>query len=353
MKLKYQNHFLYLFFLSALLSFSSASAISLPKDQSFHSDYDLEWIYFVGHYTLENQQEVGMELSFFRAKILDKKSKSNLIVYPVHFAISDFSNKMHYNSQILGRSIGGLASFDQNTIRIENFMIEMNSDGIYHISAKPKDSSMIAVDLQLSVNLGNKLYHGDKGLSIKSLLDPKFRSNYYSITRIPTNGSITLKGKSYKIAPNQISWLDHEWSTAGLSDKDNSWDWIGLTLDDGTDWMAFRFRKDKSSQSETFASKFVKGKISTYDPNSDIIFEPNGLKIWRSSSTNKSYPMEWKLSSSSEDLNLVIMPIFEQQEFDARISSGLAYWEGGVIVQGTRNGKKVNGKGYLELKGYK
>lgn len=345
--------FVILLILNSLVGSSSLHSIEFPNDQSFHSEYDLEWVYIVGHYKLKNEQEVGMELSFFRARSTNQKSKTSIEVFPVHFAISDFTNKKHYSSQILGRKIGGLAFYDQNTIRVENFQIKMNQDGSYDISARPKDNSSIAVELKVLTHLGNKLIHGDKGISRKSYLDPKFVSNYYSITRIPTLGKITLNGKSFQISENQVSWLDHEWSRAGLSDQNNSWDWVGFSLEDGSDWMAFRFRKDKVSASEVFASKYEYSKIKTFDPKSDIIFQDQTNKTWKSPLTKKVYPMAWNLSSKSENLDLVIEPIFYEQEFDARKSTGLAYWEGGVRVKGMRNGKPVNGKGYLELKGYK
>ena len=44
-----------------------------------------------------------------------------------------------------------------------------------------------------------------------------------------------------------------------------------------------------------------------------------------------------------------VEPIMEDQELDARASTGTLYWEGAVRVR-SRGG--VTGRGYLELTGY-
>lgn len=43
--------------------------------------------------------------------------------------------------------------------------------------------------------------------------------------------------------------------------------------------------------------------------------------------------------------------VFEQ-ELDTRATTGVIYWEGEVIVEGTRAGEPVAGLGYVELTGY-
>jgi predicted secreted hydrolase len=49
------------------------------------------------------------------------------------------------------------------------------------------------------------------------------------------------------------------------------------------------------------------------------------------------------------ELELAIEPLFDDQEHDARASTGTIYWEG--AVRALRDGKPV-GLGYLELTGY-
>ena len=42
----------------------------------------------------------------------------------------------------------------------------------------------------------------------------------------------------------------------------------------------------------------------------------------------------------------------DAQEMHAGLQSGVAYWEGAIDVGGTRNGRPVTGRGYLEMTGY-
>jgi predicted secreted hydrolase len=48
-------------------------------------------------------------------------------------------------------------------------------------------------------------------------------------------------------------------------------------------------------------------------------------------------------------LTLEIEPLMDDQELDARASTGTVYWEGAVRA---RQGEKALGRGYLELTGY-
>jgi predicted secreted hydrolase len=44
-----------------------------------------------------------------------------------------------------------------------------------------------------------------------------------------------------------------------------------------------------------------------------------------------------------------ILPLIEDQEIDARLSTGSFYWEGAVELS---NKKNIIGRGFLELTGY-
>ncbi|EMM93427.1 hydroxyneurosporene synthase CrtC-like protein [Leptospira interrogans serovar Zanoni str. LT2156] len=65
--------------------------------------------------------------------------------------------------------------------------------------------------------------------------------------------------------------MDHEWSTpfhsnlkTTLSHPSNSWDWVCIQLEDGSDIMAFNFRKTIHSNSESFGTiRFSSGKKFT------------------------------------------------------------------------------------------
>jgi predicted secreted hydrolase len=50
----------------------------------------------------------------------------------------------------------------------------------------------------------------------------------------------------------------------------------------------------------------------------------------------------------SRNLVLDVDAVLDQQEMDVSVN----YWEGAVVVSGTRDGRPLRGRGYLEMTGY-
>ena len=61
--------------------------------------------------------------------------------------------------------------------------------------------------------------------------------------------------------------------------------------------------------------------------------------------------MEWRVSLPAEGLELDVRPVLDAQEMSGA-RTGVSYWEGAVDIKGTRNGKPIEGRGYLEMTGY-
>ncbi|RHX81138.1 lipocalin-like domain-containing protein [Leptospira yasudae] len=327
-----------------------------PKDHSFHYPYKVEWCYFVGIIRSSDGKRYGYELSFFKG-IFGKNREA----FPVHFAISDLENKKHETAQAVERKLGGMAGYDGKRIFSGDFVMEIRGKTEFHLIAKPKNVPGLSLDLHLSAKDSNILIHGDEGKSIKSRKNPDFYSYYYSIPGLSTQGELVFNGKKIRIESGN-SWMDHEWSSpldstrqAELSDKSNSWDWICIQLEDGTDLMAFNFRETPGSASESFGTLRLKsGQKTKFEKEGEILFSHDS-SFWKSHRTDKKYPLVWNLTtrSTQEDstLQLIIEAFFEDQEFDSRPTTGFSYWEGAVKVRGKRAGKSVQGFGYLELKG--
>ena len=62
--------------------------------------------------------------------------------------------------------------------------------------------------------------------------------------------------------------------------------------------------------------------------------------------------MGWRVRVPGEGLDLAITPAFEGQELAATTSTGVSYWEGACDVAGTRAGRAVRGRAYVEMTGY-
>ena len=51
-------------------------------------------------------------------------------------------------------------------------------------------------------------------------------------------------------------------------------------------------------------------------------------------------------------LELRVEAAVDGQELSTGESTGVTYWEGAVVATGTREGRPVQGRGYLEMTGY-
>src|SRR5262249_21830518 len=98
--------------------------------------------------------------------------------------------------------------------------------------------SPFSIDLQLS-SAKTVVLEGDGGLSLKGPA-PGQASHYYSLTRMPTRGSLHVGSESIQVEGS--SWMDREWSTSSLGEDQVGWDWFALQLSDGRELMYYQLR---------------------------------------------------------------------------------------------------------------
>ena len=186
------------------------------------------------------------------------------------------------------------------------------------------------------------LLQGEQGVSRKGPR-PEQASYYYSEPQLAVSGSITVAGEQREVSGK--AWLDHEWSSAYLAGEAVGWDWVGLNLADGGALMAFRIR-DQAGRSYWAGGSLrgADGRVRVLKPD-EVSFDP--ARRWRSPRTGVEYPVAMRLKAG--ELNLDLEPLLDDQELDARASTGTIYWEGAVSA---KSGGKLLGSGYLELTGY-
>jgi predicted secreted hydrolase len=92
-----------------------------------------------------------------------------------------------------------------------------------------------------------------------------------------------------------------------------------------------------------FRMRGKKGGVHHAPPG--VSFEP--VRLWKSPRTGVEYPVSMKVKKGNTEL--LLEPLMDDQELDARASTGTIYWEG--AVRALDGGNEV-GRGYLELTGY-
>jgi len=189
------------------------------------------------------------------------------------------------------------------------------------------------------------LLQGQDGLSRKGP-EEKQASYYYSLPQLQVSGSIVVKGKTHTLAPGSTAWLDHEWSQEVLHPQAVGWDWIGINLLDGSALTAFQLR-DKEGRALWDGGSFRSASGTRYGfSRGEVLFRP--VRIWRSTLSKASYPVEWIVRTPAD--YYTVKAVLDNQELDSRSSTGAIYWEGLSEVWDS-NGKLV-GRGYLEMTGY-
>ena len=320
---------------------------SFPADHGPHEAFRNEWWYITGNLDGRDGRRFGFEITIFRFSLTasplerDSEWRSNQ-VYIAHLAITDAENDAFHVAERYSRGALGLAGAEATPLRVwvEDWEIAAEPEGApWRIRAADND---IGLDLELRA-LKPPVLNGDRGLSRKSSsIDSA--SYYYAITRLETEGTITIGGEDFAVGG--LSWLDREWSTSALAADQVGWDWFALQLSDGTDVMLYNLRKTDGSND--IASS---GTITLADGTSSRLqygdFEIVVNDEWESPSGG-TYPSGWTIRIPGRGLKLDVEPVIDDQE----LFTTVRYWEGAVDVSGTDAGRRVSGRGYVELTGY-
>jgi predicted secreted hydrolase len=297
--------------------------LRFPRDHGAHPEYRSEWWYVTGW--LERAgAPLGFQVTFFRARPRwtsenpSRFAPRQLLL--AHAAIADPSRERLQHDQRAARDAFDLAGAATGTTDawIDDWRLWLDG-GRYRTRIRARDFSL---ELALQPP-GGPLLQGEAGYSRKGPR-PEQASYYYSRPHLSASGS--LEGAPVRGA----AWLDHEWSSEFLAPQAAGWDWCGINLEGGRSLMAFRIR-DKT------------GGVFYAPPG--VAFTP--LRSWRSPRTGIEYPVAMRVASAEGAY--VLEPLMDDQELDARASTGAIYWEG--AVRAMRDGREA-GRGYLELTGY-
>ena len=329
--------------------------LSFPADHGPHDDFQTEWWYYTGNLTAETGEHFGYQLTFFRRALTapDQRSARDSAwaadqVYMAHLALTDVSGGKHYSFEKLARGAAGLAGAQTEPFRVwlEDWSVAGPSAGQARLRAAAKDTSS-GLNLSLDLNLADlkgPILQGDLGYSRKGP-EPGNASYYVSLPRVATAGAVTINDKPFTV--DGLSWMDHEWSTGALGAEQAGWDWFSIQLDDDTELMLFQLRRADGTVDAFSSGTLIAADGSTRQLGpGDFSIQSTGR--WRSPRTGGEYPAAWRVTVPSADLLLSISPWLADQEMDV----SQKYWEGAVKAEGTRNGQRVAGNGYVELTGY-
>ncbi len=334
--------------------------VKLPSYMYLVDNFRTQWWYYTGHLKTANGKEFGFEVCFFvrrtggdRYMGIPVRYYSNP-VHLAHFAITDVSRKQfsyddRRNKDAFTRNGDGGALKNSLCVWNGDWSVEQIGNK-YYIDASMKGYRLIlALIPQMPI-----VKLGDEGRFVKYRIkigeEEEERGTYYlTIPRLKAEGMLFVNGKPMDVTGT--AWFDREIGTRQLGPDQIGWDWFAIQLDDGTDLMVY----------------LIKNEDATYDKDTSraVLFRPNGtteeipfsdMEIipkdnWISPLTNAVYITSWEIKIKKEKLDLKLSAVMQDQEIDSHKSTKVIYWEGKMDVAGTKDGKPIKGKAYLEMCG--
>ncbi len=323
--------------------------LRFPADHGPHPEFRTEWWYYTGNLETAGGRRFGFQLTFFRSALAPRMPERESAwatrqAWLAHFAVTDVAGGRFHSFERWSRGAAGLAGARAEPFRV--WVKDWTAEGFGgHAPPMRLTASEGDVGIDLVLQQGKPpVLQGDRGLSQKG---PEIgnASYYYSLTRMPAAGSVHLGGERFAVTG--LAWMDREWSTSSLGRDQVGWDWFAIQLSDGTDLMLYRLRRRDGA-----ADPASSGTVVSLSGEARHLALPD-LRIassgaWRSPRSGARYPAQWRIQIPSEELDLEIRPLLADQELDI----SFRYWEGAVEIEGSRQGRPVRGRGYVELTGY-
>lgn len=334
----------------------SASApyeFDAERDAANHSDYRIEQWSYSGNLSAADGHRFGYQMKFIRAGVSYKpENPSRWAVrdlFITQLALTDVDGKQFKTASRINRAGIGWAGASTEALHLWNDDWEIRLD---QQSTKLKaidDEEGNSTAIELSLEQGRPLIvHGDDGVFQKGFL-PFNASHFYSQTRMPTSGWLTIDGKRVEVSGQ--SWMDHEFGTSFLEEGQKGWDVFAIQLDDGMDLMIYQIRLNDGSRDEYSIATLVdaNGRQTRLRADQSAL-QPNAR--WASPASGGNYPVKWRLTIPEKQIDLELRAMVDDQEFHDAISIGFSYWKGSIDVAGTSSGRPVKGGGFLEMTGY-
>ncbi|ATB29064.1 lipocalin-like domain-containing protein [Melittangium boletus] len=320
-----------------------------PEDHGPHPEFRNEWWYWTGHLATADGHAFGYQFTLFRSALAPGEPEgtsawSTRQIYMGHLTLSDLGTGRFHASERFSRSALGLAGASAAPFRV--WLEDWSAEAVGS-EAPPMRITARSGDMALSLVLEAgkpPVLQGDRGLSQKGP-GAGNASYYYSLTRMPTRGQVTVEGRTHEVTGE--SWMDREWSTAALGEDSVGWDWFSLQLSDGSELMYYQLRHRDGTVDPFTSGTFVPAQgepvhLSREDVRLDV------LGTWKSPRRGVEYPARWRLAVPTQGLDLEVTPALADQELPVSVR----YWEGAVRVSGAHDGQSVRGQGYVELTGY-
>jgi predicted secreted hydrolase len=330
-------------------------AWDLPRDHRAHPEMALEWWYLTGHLDRAGGARLGYQATFFRKALVPPLSvparpspfaASQVILW--HGAVTDLEQRSFVADEVLARDAAGWAQASD-----ESLDVAVLGRSLRQVAPDRWELRAMAagwtLELDYVLDRPPVLHGSPPGLSVKGP-EPGQATHYVSRVHLRTLGFVTPPGGSRE-AVTGLSWFDQEIGSGQLAPQQVGWDWFSVNLDDGSALMVYMLRERDGSTSPQSSGTFVTADGRAEHLRLDEL-RVTATSSWTSPRTGGRYPAAWRLQVPRLGLDLEVTASVADQERGGAGSAGPAYWEGSCRFEGTRDGRRARGDGYVELVGY-
>ena len=301
-------------------------ALTFPADHGPHPDYRIEWWYVTATLTGEDGRDYGVQWTLFRSALAPGPEDAQ--VWMGHAGIT--TPDAHFAAERFARGGVGLAGVEAEPFRawIDEWTMEGPTLSEVAMTARGPEAGF---DLRL-VAEGPFVLQGIEGYSVKS--EEGQASYYYSQPFYRAEGMLDLPSGPVEVTGQ--AWLDREWSSQLLSERQTGWDWFSLSFEGGERMMGFRLRGATDFTSATWIA--ADGTPTPYGDGALTVTPLRTAEV-----AGRSVPVEWRVELPAEGIDVTTRPLFD----GAWMGVSVPYWEGPLRFEGSHEGR-----GYLEMTGY-
>jgi predicted secreted hydrolase len=356
------SRFLLLFLLLSVVPFQSGAfaeyrqvlpgkVLNFPKVLAAHPEYPLEWWYFTGHLQEAAGRMFGFELTFFRVgtEASAPLASQNLMIG--HFAITDDKEKRFVYAETMAREDGSFAMASSDTLQVKiGSWLAVLSDGKINLQASAKDKRQ---NLDFSLNLSLEaakpaVLHGEGGYSRKGPGEGD-ASYYVSFTRLLGTGNLEIGNEAFEVKAAS-AWMDHEIISFEPQSPEVGWQWFAIQLENNTELMLYYIYRGEPIPSSFSKGSFINEKGEVFP----LALDDYSIEVtdhWQSPLTGTRYPSGWRITLPTLKKKLFVTPTVPHQEIVSDKTTGMTYWEGRSVVEGTKGEGKIEGSAYVEIVG--
>mgnify|MGYP003782537047 FL=1 len=307
-------------------------SFSFPADHGPHPDYRIEWWYLTANLSGPDGTPYGLQWTLFRTALAPGEAEgwASPQIWFAHAAVT--TPEAHFATERFARGGIGQAGVEAAPFRawIDEWALEgPDFDTLTLRAGGPEFAYVMALSAQ-----GPLVFHGDKGFSVKS--SEGQASYYYSQPFYDIAGTLTLP--SGDIPVTGAAWLDREWSSQPLSERQSGWDWFSLSFESGAKMMGFQLRQTDEADFSA-ATWIAPDGTATAFPDGAFAATP----LETAQVAGREVPTTWQVRLPERGVDVTVKALNPSAWMDLSIP----YWEGPVTIEGSHKGR-----GYLEMTGY-